>query len=340
MADAEYFEIISKCEHEPILDDVKGEYICSKCGLVLDKLYVSSVYMMDDSSNGGSKNSARYVALGDRLNMVDGLGSYIDYQHASSFKDIMGKKLKAERQALFRRLKYQYNLRTKIEKNETDYRIFNILNRVISKLGLSNNVRDRAAYYYKQILKSVNKDEFTNHVILIALCIFISIREHNKNAPITVQELAQIFRELNYRVSAKSIIREALKIKPILGENFNHQIRRSEDYIDRIISEVINSDIVIERLLKNKIDIEEYRIYLTKKTVELLEFIDEKSRGSRNPYIFAVAIVYTASQIRKNIDKKIILTQKILSKITNCAEYSIRDHYKFITNFRAITTSS
>ncbi|MHA1269488.1 MAG: hypothetical protein ACTSPY_06830 [Candidatus Helarchaeota archaeon] len=331
MEKKQYSESISNCDHEPILDEIKGDYICSKCGLVLERYYVMSRYQLNESFNNPTSNSPRFVALGDRPNLVDGLGSYIGFQHSTNFMDKNGNKLSPNKQILFRRLKYRYDLRSKINNNETNYRVLNILNRIVNRLNLSNNVRDRAAYYYKRITKEVDKSIITNHIILISLCIFIAVREYNKNAPITIQELANRFKELNYRVSAKSIIREAMKLKPHIGDLFTHHTRKSEDYIDRLVSSIINSDIVLDRLNSYKINIDDYRIHLKTKSNELLDLIKFNKRGGRNPFIFAVAIIYTVDQINRKKNKgKTILTQKILAEITNCAEYSIRDHYRFI----------
>ena len=333
MKNSEYSKIIAECEHQPILDEIKGDYICSKCGLVIERHYVVSKYQMNDNLESDMNNNSRFMSLGTRLNMVDGLGSFIGFQHANKFRDKYGKILSGSNQTLFKRLKYRYDLRARINNNETDYRILNILNRIISILNLSNNIRDRAAYYYRKITKQVSKENMTNHVILIALCMFLAIREYNEKAPVTIQEIAETFKTLHYRVSARTIIREAIKIKPYVGDLFTHQTRNSEDYINRIISEVINSNEVIDRLDKNNINHDQYQIFLKKKSRELLNQIKLKKRGGRNPYIFAVATVYTADRIfRKNKGCRSILTQKILSNITDCAEYSIRDHYRFIKN--------
>jgi transcription initiation factor TFIIIB Brf1 subunit/transcription initiation factor TFIIB len=163
------------------------------------------------------------------------------------------------------------------------------------------------------------------------MCIFIAIREYKHNAPITIQEISEIFENLGHRVSPRTIIREIQKVKPIVGDIFTTKTRKSEDYINRIVSKVINSNTVLDRLFKYKEEINSYKIYLQKKSYEILEDIELKTRGGRNPYIFAVAILYTGDQLLSKIkNRRAILTQKILSDVCDCAEYSIRDHYKFI----------
>ncbi len=331
----EYSKIIAECEHEPILDEAKGEYICCKCGLVIEKQYVSPIYQMHNENLSENNVTRHYVALGKRLNMVDGLGSFIDYQYNSKFSDASGNMLSAKKQVLYKRLKYFYDIKARIVNNETNYNIFNTLNRVISNLNLNDSIRDRSAYFYNKIISNISKENFTNHVLLIAMCIFLAIREHKHNAPITIQELSKAFNDLGHRVSPRTIIREIQKVRPYLGKIITTNTRRSEDYINKIISKVFNYSLILDRLIQNNIEIDQYKIYLRNKSYEILKKIDVNKRGGRNPYIFAVAVVYTCDQIySKKRKQKSILTQKLLSEACNCAEYSIRDHFKYIrTNF-------
>ncbi|MBD3228052.1 MAG: hypothetical protein GF329_07670 [Candidatus Lokiarchaeota archaeon] len=327
----EYSKVITECEHSPILDEIRGEYICSKCGLVIKKQFVSPSYQMTENNSKDFNSNKHYVALGKRLNMVDGLGSFIDYQYKSKFNDSSGKTLPAKKQILYKRLKYFYDLRSRYINQETDYNVFNLLNRVTAKLKLSDNIRDRAAYFYNKITSEVSKDEITNHIILIAMCIFVAIREYKHNAPITIQELASIFEDIGHRVSPRTILREIHKVSPHVGNLLNTQTRKSEDYINRIISKTINSNDVLERLFKYDENVDDYKIYLQNKCFNLLKKFTLQKRGGRNPYIFAVAILYTSDRIlAKKKGRRSILTQNILSDVCDCAEYSIRDHFKFI----------
>ena len=89
--------------HEAILDPVRGEYICVNCGLVLTKQYVSPSYKINPHNELNPRNSGRhFVALGDRLNIVDGLGSYMGFQFSSYFHDKNGIPLSSKKQALFK----------------------------------------------------------------------------------------------------------------------------------------------------------------------------------------------------------------------------------------------
>jgi len=79
----------NSCNHETILDSVRGEYICTLCGLVLSKQYVPPSYKINPNNDLDSRSNGRhFVALGERLNIVDGLGSYMGFQFSSFFHDL------------------------------------------------------------------------------------------------------------------------------------------------------------------------------------------------------------------------------------------------------------
>ncbi|NVM01092.1 MAG: hypothetical protein HWN67_02040 [Candidatus Helarchaeota archaeon] len=317
-----------ECKHnDVILDFSRGEYICSNCGLVMSQQYVPPTYKMNPIINDKISNTSRhYISLGDRLHIIDGLGSFIDYEHSSFFSDSQGIPLSAKSQALFKRLKY-YDLRARIAKRETDYRALKTLNQVIPKLNLNSKIRDRAAYIYHKIIK--DKEKITNHILLIALCLLLAVREYKDLAPVTIQEIAKTFRILGHRVSERAMIQLSLKMRPKFRTFFKNKIRRSEEYISRIISNVMKYPKVNLRLKNYNVNPTTYERELTRETRMILKNIDFKKRGGRNPYIFTVATVYAADQkISSKLNSHSILTQKILSEATNCAEYSIRDHWR------------
>jgi len=75
-------------------------------------------------------------------------------------------------------------------------------------------------------------------------------------------------------------------------------------------------------------DKEEYQIKLIDGCNRILNLLNQKIRGSRNPYILAGAIVYGSDKlIARENNKKSILTQSIASRAMEIPEYSIRDHY-------------
>lgn len=273
-----------------------------------------------------SSQTRAYVAVGERAIMVGGLGSFIDYQASRFFHDQTGRPLTPRNQRLFRRLKFDYNLRLRIAKRETTYRALRSLSRVADLLSLPDSIKERAAYYYQKMDKKLENSDITSHLTLVAYGLMLAVRESKENAPITLQEIADAFQKLGHRVTSRSIIRQALSVKRTLP--LAPMKRTSEDYLQRIVSQTINNPAIRLRIRRTGLSIQKYQSSLLKYSNQLFSKISTPERGGRNPFIFAVAVVYTSDLlIAKMARRRPILTQRLISKATNAAEYSVRDHY-------------
>ncbi|MCK4369820.1 MAG: transcription initiation factor IIB family protein [Candidatus Lokiarchaeota archaeon] len=312
-----------ECGGKTILNSF--EKICKECGLVINNLYRESSFIFHDLKNKNSL-SKQYVALGERTDFIGGLGSFIDYEKSNYLKDKSGKLLPPSEQKLFRRLKKNYAQFLRIKNHETEYRIFNILNKISLYLNLNKNIRNNVAYYYKKIVKS--EEKVINNISLIAFCIFFASRKENHNAPITINEISNAFQNFGHRVNPRLILRDGIRYKHYL--NNDSLPHRSEDYLIRLVDEVIKHKFLKERILKKGVlwSEHEFQNKLIMKCREILEALSLWHRGGRNPFILTGAIIYLADKlIAKDYDQKTILTQKIISEATSIAEYSIRDHY-------------
>jgi transcription initiation factor TFIIIB Brf1 subunit/transcription initiation factor TFIIB len=191
---------------------------------------------------------------------------------------------------------------------------------------LSENVRNRAAYYFRKITSSKQCADVSNKLIAVSACLFMAIREFKDCAPITIRELAEILRSLGHRVSVRSIVRELPKLQSKLGMNIH--VRRSEEYLGRIVSSVISQPEVQSKLKESNIDVESYRFNILSTAISILKELDVSSRGGRNPFILAVSSVYAADRRLSDARKvKPTLTQRIVASATGAAEYSVRDHF-------------
>jgi len=301
------------------------ERTCKDCGLVINEIFGDSSYVFNDKINKNNL-SKQYVALGERTNFIGGLGTFIDFEKSKYLKDKSGRLLPPSEQKLFRRLKKNYAQFLRIKNHETEYRIFNILNKVSIYLNLNKNIRNVAAYYYKKVLK--NEKKVINNISLIAFCIFYAVRKENHNAPITIKEISKAFQSFGHRVNPRLILRDGIKYKHHLNKDSSPH--KSEDYIIRLIDNVINHEDLEDRLVKkgNIWTKQEFRITLTKKCREILKLLTLNHRGGRNPFILTGATIYLADKLlAKEYNHKALLTQKIISEATKIAEYSIRDHY-------------
>lgn len=301
------------------------EKTCTACGLVICEVFKDSAYMINDRNKIGNLNK-QYVSLGDRTDFVGGLGSFMDYESSRFLKDRKGKLLPPNEQRLYRRLKKNYSQFLRIKDHETEYRIFNILNKIAIYLNFNKNIRNNAAYYYRKIIKSEKK--VINNISLIAFCIFFAARKENHNAPITINEISEAFQSFGHRVNPRLILRDGIRYKKYLT-NYTEP-HRSEDYIIRLIHEVINHKDLEERMEKKRLTWprEVFKRNLMNKCQEIFLKLDVWKRGGRNPFILTGAIIYLAEKLLANENNyKSVLTQKMISEATDIAEYSIRDHY-------------
>ncbi len=318
--------------HEIILDSMIGEYVCVKCGLVLSKDSDVPSYRINPQDSMEQSNSGRYfVALGDRLNIEDGLGSYMGFQFSSFFHDENGTPLSSKKQALFKRLKYRYDLRDQIDRQEMEYRTLISLNRISSWLEPINaNIKNRAVYFYLKLSKNLGKEEFYNHLNLLAVCIYLAIKESKNSPSLTIKEIANALQRSNRRVTTKSIIRTMLKIKPKYKDLFQSpKAKNSEDYLSETITKIIATPIIKERLVKVQRTDLDYEIALLRQSKLILEQIPTEKREGREPYIIALAICYKNDQaIAKAWGTRPILTLHFLSKISELPEYYLCDQLR------------
>ncbi len=301
------------------------EKICKECGLVIDNIFGESSYIFNERNSKSNLNK-QYVALGERSNFIGGLGTYIDYENSKYLKDKSGKLLPPKEQKLYTRLKKNYAQFTRIKNHETEYRIFNILNKISLYMNLNKNIQKNAAYFYKKIIRK--EEKVINNISLIAFCIFFAARKENHNAPITINEISSAFQNFGHRVNPRLILRDGLKYKKYLSNDALPH--KSEDYLTRLINNVINHRILEERIFKKGISWskKEFQNKLTIKCRDIMQNLTSWQRGGRNPFILTGAIIYLADKLlAKEFNQKAILTQKMISDSTEIAEYSIRDHY-------------
>lgn len=303
----------------------RGHIVCTDCGLVIEREYVHSTYQMGEEQRADSPDASMYVSLGNRMHIVDGLGSYIGYHKDRYFRDAGGQILSAVMQKRFMRLKSVYSTRIRIGDNEAQYRALRTLNHVSKLLMLNEQVRDRTAYLYKKIT-SDSKTNVTNNILLMAVCLLMAVREFKEDAPITLDEIADVFEKCGHRVNVRSIVRETLRLKSITG--YSPNIRKPDDYVPRVLSMLMNNSRVLKKVQARRWDTKDYENCLREKMLEVLDMIPTSKRGGRNPFIFTVSAAYASDRlIAEDYEKRAVLTQKLASDATDVAEYSIRDHY-------------
>jgi transcription initiation factor TFIIIB Brf1 subunit/transcription initiation factor TFIIB len=298
--------------------------------LVADKHYVPSKFFITLDSSTNKSSTTQYTNIGDRIDKVDGMGSYIGHYNKTPSQDINNRLIPKHLKTKFTKYARIYEFRSKLRKKETLYRTLNTLKRVSTKLELSDSTKKRAAYIYRKSLSQLNKDELPSHFVIMTACLLIAIRERNE--PKTLQELIKIVKADGHIILSGKLMKCVEHLKKLKGVKLI--TRKSKEYIPRLISTVVGHPKVIEKLKKRGWDLEDYRQQLRRTAFQLLDKPTKKQTG-KHPYVFAVAVIY-ASDIKLASDHKKphILTHKSLANICNVAEYSVRHHYK--TAFKSL----
>ncbi len=308
-----------QCNNSLILSG--GFFVCDTCGAV------------DVPEYKEPRDLQLNHSLGDRPNIIDGIGSFIGSYRSTRFIDYKGFPVMPSSQALFKRLKWKYNLKSKTSNFETHFRCLRRLNLASSILKLPLVINYRAAYLYKKIVNAEDSgtiSKLTNHPLLAALCLFTAIREAGPLAPYNINEVVNAFGP-NTRTSRKNMIRLASQLSP----DFNIVLKRrkSSDYFPRIIDEIFSDQAVQIFFTKSSIDKDQFRQRLTKFSNLIFASTEKQPRYGFNPYALAVSIVYQAGRLICNLlsggskcYKNIFITQKDLARITGICEFTIRDH--------------
>ncbi len=306
----------------------QGHIVCRDCGLVVSHEYVDPTYQMGEDQHADGRDASAYGSLGNRLHIVDGMGSYIGFHKDNYFRDAHGQTLTGKDQKKFKHLSSIYSTRVRIGREETKFRALRTLNHVSKLLMLTDQVRDRTAYLYKKYL-SDSSNLVGNNILLMAVCLLTAAREFRESAPITLEEIADVFEKCGHRVSVRTIVREASRLKILTG--LSPSIRKAEDYVPRVLSMLMNDAKVLNKIKARGWAVNEYEHILRTKVNHLLRLIPSSKRGGRNPFILAVSIAYASDRIiAQEYERRTVLTQRLVSGATDVAEYSIRDHFGVI----------
>lgn len=206
-----------------VTDDITGEIDCSSCGYVISENIEDRRVERRNFSNTDNSRTGPGVSL----KMHDGgLFTMIGIQN----KDSIGKPLSANIAHLFSRLR-KWDSRSQT-KNSADRSLRNALqelDRVQSKLGLSDTVIERASLFYR---KASEKNLVRGRTVkgIAAACLYASCRDLEH--PRTLTEIAEqfeikrkdlarsyrsLFRELNFVVSIADPIKSIRKISSKIG---------------------------------------------------------------------------------------------------------------------------
>ena len=173
---------LDACKTYPtITDSDRGEMFCGGCGLVLlqnmsDISHENNGYTQEDFMKLARTGPASSLTMHDK-----GLSTVM-----SANKDSLGNTLSNKTKFEFKRLRI-WDQRSKSRNTATLSKAFTLLNAMKTKLGISNNVVESAAYIYRKAVDAKMTRGRTT-VSLISASLYAACRENN--APRTLDDIA------------------------------------------------------------------------------------------------------------------------------------------------------
>ena len=173
---------LDTCKTYPaITDSERGEIVCGGCGLILlqnmaDASYENNGYSSENFMKLSRTGPATSLTMNDR-----GLSTVI-----GSNKDSTGKALPSKTKYEFNRLR-TWDQRSKSRKTASLSKAFTLLHGMKTKLGISNNVVENAAYIYRKVV-SAKLTRGRTMASLIAASLYAACRENN--IPRTLDDIA------------------------------------------------------------------------------------------------------------------------------------------------------
>jgi len=173
---------LDTCKTYPaITDSERGEIVCGGCGLILlqnmaDASYENNGYSSEDFMKLSRTGPATSLTMNDR-----GLSTVI-----GTNKDSTGKTLSSKTKYEFNRLR-TWDQRSKSRKTASFSKAFTLLHGMKTKLGISDNVVENAAYIYRKVVDG-KLTRGRTMASLIAASLYAACRENN--IPRTLDDIA------------------------------------------------------------------------------------------------------------------------------------------------------
>jgi transcription initiation factor TFIIB len=290
-------QICSDCRSTDIvLDEKRGEEICSICGLVItEKLIDCGIEWR--AYNKEEYNRRARTGSNDGFSLSEDLSTYIGFEN----RDALGQVLSPDKQNEFFRLrKWQMRIRTHESKDRNLSRAYHELERLASQLDVPKSVKETSAQLYK---KGFVKRVIRGYSIesMVAACLYAAARI--RRVPRTLDEIGQSTRVSKKRVAQSYrilVTRLGIRIPPA----------QPKDFLVRMGTELGMSG-VTQRF-----------------AAEIVEEAERKKLTiGRDPSGLAAAALYLAGII---LGEK--QTQQAIAKSAHVTEVTIRHRHKELIN--------
>ena len=284
---------LDTCKTYPIItDSERGEMFCGGCGLVLvqniaDTSHESNGYSQEDFMKLTRTGPATSLTMHDK-----GLSTVIGIN-----KDFSGNVLSSKTKYEFNRLRV-WDQRSKSRSTATLSKAFTLLNGMKTKLGISDNVVENAAYIYRKIV-SAKLTRGRTMASLVSASLYAACRENN--LPRTLDDIANAG-----NIERRILSRDLRTIIKKLGLNLNQYD------ISSFISKISNNMNLKEKTKRDAFDI-------------LKRCEPEGIIAGKHPVAQAAASLYIACII--NGEK---ISQKKFSKESGVSDVTIRNRVALI----------
>lgn len=291
---------LDTCKTYPIItDSERGEMFCGGCGLVLvqniaDTSHESNGYSQEDFMKLTRTGPATSLTMHDK-----GLSTVIGVN-----KDFSGNALSSKTKYEFNRLRV-WDQRSKSRSTATLSKAFTLLNGMKTKLGISDNVVESAAYIYRKTV-SAKLTRGRTMASLVSASLYAACRENN--IPRTLDDIANAG-----NIERRILSRDLRTIIKKLGLKLNQYD------ISSFISKISNNMNLKEKTKRDAFDI-------------LKRCESEEIIAGKHPVAQAAASLYIACII--NGEK---ISQKKFSKESGVSDVTIRNRVALIRKTLKIT---
>ncbi|MHA1593297.1 MAG: transcription initiation factor IIB [Candidatus Baldrarchaeia archaeon] len=282
-----------ECGSKEILrDPVRGELICSNCGLVITDHLVDMGPEWRAFTHEELEKRARVGAPSSFRFADKGLSTTISW----SDRDAHGRKLSPSKRAQIYRLR-RWNVRTMVKRSLTDGLIE--LNRIASQLSVSNELRETAALIYR---KAVEKRLTRGYPVsaMAAAAIYLASRLHRIPRPL--DEIVE---------HAKASRKDVSKCVRVLIRKLQQDFPRptAKHFVPRFAAE-LNLSPYIQRL-----------------AIEILDRAEKAGiTAGKDPSGLAAAALYVAGILGG--ERR---TQRQIAEVAHVTEVTVRNRYKELT---------
>ena len=300
------------------------EMTCSHCGIVVSDLRLKPEYIYESWNATNDRSAKQYVSFGQNCDMIGILATNIGKNEMETLRDYKGRVLNPETQKSFKRMIKYYQKNSGLKHHESEYRILKQIILACSYLEVGKQIQENACKTFIKIARV--ERTLKNRVVIGAACLLMAIKESDTHAPISIQEIVDVYSNMAHRMTERLIMRVFLTYPKYFKKKFNP--KKSEDYLIRMVNQLVNEKRIEQWILSFGYSKEEYALLLIKKSQEILEKVNVCSRAGRNPMILTAAVIYCSDKIiAREHGHRTILTQKSASEAMRVAEYSIRDHF-------------